>query len=275
MNASSLTATLFTTISTLDETAKFRMVADKICQLLSFAVSQDVTWPSLDIVDSAGKALRTEARGIFCRPYSKGGSGPIENYEHGELKRFIETAFPICAGNAEWWYKTLVLYREVQMAAMVEVKAVLLYILADRISEAVLNGENLQGQIHPDLGKELKKKSFLAELHEVLGKLSGWDENRTRSVVEEIKRWNARPALSEKIRLACVKLAVKPPEDKLIKPRNRLLHDWELKLEQDLIDYWKELECLVLIMLLVMLGYDGTFYHLKLGSEARPLRDFR
>jgi len=274
-NALSLTATLSTAISTLDEVAKLRVVADKICELLSFALSQDVTWPSLDIVDPTGKALHTEARHIFCRPHSNGGSGPIENYKHGELKGFIETAFPRCEGNAEWWHKTLVLYHEVQMAAMVEVKAVLLYILADRISESLLSGENLGGQIHPDLGETLNKKSFFTELHEVLSRLDGWDENRTRSVIGVIKSWNARPPLPEKVRLACEKLAVKPPENKLIKPRNRLLHDWELELEQDLIDYWKELECLVLIMLLVMLGYDGTFYHLKLGSETRPLKDFQ
>jgi hypothetical protein len=50
-----------------------------------------------------------------------------------------------------------------------------------------------------------------------------------------------------------------------------MLHDWELGLDVGVVDHWKELDCLVLVMILVMLGYNGTFYQLTLGTSPQIL----
>ncbi len=270
-----LTATLRTTVKDKTEIPIVQGHANELTDLLSLALGREVSWYSCTVTDARGKFVSENARSILGRPFNRGGSAAVDNYEFASLKRFLETAYPIYAQNSAWWRTTLALFLEVQTNPILDIKSVLLSTLSDRISSAVLKGKKLGAQIDENLDKIADDQAFQAELNTVLMKLSPkWTKQRTEAFVRTIKGWNSAPSFPNKVILACKELKLNPPNPDLLKPRHKLLHTGELEVEGDVLSFWKDFECLILLMILVMVGYSGLFYHYKLGPNAKPLKGF-
>ena len=74
--------------------------------------------------------------------------------------------------------------------------------------------------------------------------------------------------------MACSALGLEEPASKLIKSRNPILHLGEVVVKYDnVFEYWRELDALMVLMLLRSLGYDGPLYHLKFGATTVQMRD--
>jgi hypothetical protein len=87
--------------------------------------------------------------------------------------------------------------------------------------------------------------------------------------------WNAKPSFAEGIRRACEAVRLKPPPTKLLGTRHRLMHVGELHpADMTLVDYWKELEALVLLLIVRMLDYEGFVYAAKFGASEILLKDY-
>jgi hypothetical protein len=271
-----LTASLSTAIRDEAEIPELEMLADDVCNLLSLALAHKVSWYSRVVTDDTEQRISERCRAVLIHPFNRGsGSSPINNYDTGAIRKFLETAYPVYSKDPAWWRVTLPLFLEEQMINVLEIKSSLLSILADRTSTKALKGPKLAAQIDPGLDQIADDKNFRSELNVVLSKLSPqWTENRTGELIKTIKMWNAIPSFPNKIRLACEALKIKPPNPALLKPRHKLLHLGELDVTGDPVEFWKEFECLVLLMVLTMLGYTGLFYHYKLGPSPKPIKEF-
>ncbi len=215
----------------------------------------------------------TLSRDPLVHPFDSGGHAVVNNWEPGILRPFIETACSGIAKERDWWHKTLGMYLLVQVNKYLEIKCATLNILVDRIaakrSDAVGGAE-----IDASLPARIDD-GFEQRLHGVLTELSQhWDENRTNRLIETITEWNARPSFGKRIRRVCDKLRIPQPSERFPATRYRLLHLDDLSPTEGTVgEYWTQLEWLVLAMILSLLGYEGEFYHHKLGDLLVPASD--
>lgn len=72
-----------------------------------------------------------------------------------------------------------------------------------------------------------------------------------------------------------MRLGLWPPSKSQLAKRHKLIHLGEYDGDDgmSIIDYWQEMECLVTMMLLRLLGYGGYFYHHALGPDGKNLKD--
>jgi hypothetical protein len=250
-------------------------VAQDICDLLSIALSRSVSWTSFTLKDADQAPLYEYSTAAYAAPFNKHGLIPINNYETGALKSFLERAVPVVAANRPWFHRTLGLVLQAQISDLLDVKCSLLYIAAERLSKYVV-GSSTQAEIDPELKKRASKSEFVSDLHAVLNTLSpaNWTMFRTNAVIEQIKQWNSGPSFTTKIQRACLKLRLPEPDKALLKPRNPLLHEGELTAaNDDIVAHWIELDWVVLAMTLRLFQYEGVYYHRKFGHEPVSLRN--
>ena len=236
-------------------------IADDISFLLSFAIGRDIHWVIRKTIDIGDKVVSERYRSIYVEPFGRGGLGPIQNWEAGSLRMFIEAAYPKFAEKKEWWSRTLDYCLQARISTYAEIKSAILNILLDRISIDILANPPLGSQIDDNLEARLKPNFHV--LHNVFRELSTkWKELHTEKVINKIKEFNSRPSFPEQIHLAFERLDLNPPGSGTISARHKLLHIGELKpKDDDLPGYCKELDYAVTMMILRRLNYEGRFFH--------------
>lgn len=274
-NAPIVSATL-TTAALPDDTAAIVCdAADTITALLTLASGKSVRAVKIERLDTNGKSNWWSVRNLLAFPFDRSGFSAIDNWQPKTLKTFVENAYPIVVADREWWLATLDMFMQVHVNPYLETKAMILNVLADRIA-AKLGGERKEAEIDIQLNAKLKEKQFQTSLHNLLTGLTvQWTTDRTNNLISAIKRWNAQPSFTEGIRRACDAVRLEPPPTKLLRTRHRLLHVGELKPpDMTLVDYWKELEALVLLLVVRMLDYEGFVYASKFGASQILLKDY-
>jgi hypothetical protein len=248
--------------------------ATAICYLLTLALSRDVKIVSASGLDEAGNLVHGASTPYFVHPSGIGHSPVVDNDEYRMLAGFVESAYPVYAGDPEWWAKTIGLFFESRATSYIDVASTTLNVLLDRLTTKVV-GDADEPQIDAGIDTALAQAGFKDELHAVLQKLSAkWDVSRTDAIISKIREFNARPSFPKKVQAACRSLDIAPPATKAVAPRHKLLHLGEL-IATGGADYWRDLDALVVQMLLRMLGHDGLFYHFKYGASSVSLADTR
>ena len=270
-----VTATLSTDIQAGDTNDSVCEVADTLAYLLSLAFARCVRVVRTEKLDSDGESIWYLTRSLNVNPFSDAGSPPIDNWQQGVLKGFIETAYPVVVADRNWWLYTLDMYMQVHVNPHIEVKSMLLNIIADRITTKV-GVTNDGAEIDPDLDARIKAKDFKQDLHKILSQLSNnWTNERTANLISMIKMWNKKSSFPESIRRVCQSVGLKPLDGKILSTRHQLLHTGDLHPpDMSLDEYWKELDALVLLLILRLLKYDGLVYAVKFGSHEILLKDY-
>jgi hypothetical protein len=133
-----------------------------------------------------------------------------------------------------------------------------------------------QYEIDPKIERLVEHDAFKTALRGALGTLPGWDDKRTDAVVGLIKHWNKTPSFPVAVKRACMLFSLPEPDKRLIATRHKLMHIGELQPGIKGMTGWEydvELESLVLVLLLKLLGYNGVFFHAKYQSAPMNLAD--
>jgi hypothetical protein len=270
-----VSATLTTPFQANDTAEGVCEIADVIAALLTLALGRSVRAAKVEHLDKNQNSIWWSVRNLLAFPFSRSGFPPIDNWQFGTVKTFIEGAYPIVVADRKWWLATLGMYMQVHVNPYIETKSMILNVLADRIG-AKLGVEHQDAEIDAQLNAKLKTKDFRSSLHALLTGLSGeWTENRTNNLISTIKMWNVKPSFPEAIRRACQAVRLKPPPTKLLGTRHRLMHVGELHpSDMTLVEYLKDLESLVLLLIVRMLNYEGFIYLAKFGDREILLKDY-
>src|SRR5437660_1331214 len=92
-----LSARLATAALKQDSPASLEEIVDAICMLLSFAVCRDVAAVQYAKMTAEGQVSGFTTRSTKVHLFSEGGSPIIDNTNQGDLRSFLETAYPIVA----------------------------------------------------------------------------------------------------------------------------------------------------------------------------------
>lgn len=269
------TGSLETVVIPDEDLTALNLIADDICDLLSLALGKGIRWDSRTKEPFDSNRPNMIVRSVWLPPFGAGGGeASIINNEKSVLKCFLETAYPALAEKRVWLRPTLDLYLQARLNSFVEVKCTLLNILLDRMAQQLTKDLN-KAQISESIAQVIGDGEFLKGLHEALSKLGDkWTEAHTKSVVQRIKEMNSRPSFASAIIKACRKLSLKEPSSEFLNKRHRLLHEGQLDpADEAMLAYCLELDCLVLLMILRLLGYDGPFQHRHYGFKSISLRD--
>lgn len=250
-------------------------IVENVCHVLAIAMSRSVNWVSYSLNTADGTGIRGYSRATWVTGFNKHGFEPVANHEPHSLKTLLEISLPVIANDRDWYTNTLAMLTQAQTADMLEVRCSILYTLTDRISSRLVERTG-RAEIDPGLKPRAKNPEFVEELHRTLKKLSpeNWTEEHTASVLSEIKRWNKLPSFVEKIQRACNQVRLPMPDSTLLRARNELLHDGEMAPKDDsVVCHYFELDWLVLVMTLRLLGYEGAYYHPRNGSAPVLLKD--
>ena len=264
-----LSGTLSTAFNEGDTNEQVQWNATDITELLSFALARDVKWVSCGCIKKNGELFSLEHRYPVIFPFNHHWFPVVDNFEKGNLKKFLEKGQKELQSDRNWWLVTIGLLTQAKIAKYTEVKCSLLNMLLDRISTKVNAGFN-QAEIDPRLEENLNK-DFEDKLHQLLlGICSLWLPTRTKSICETIKKWNKEPSFSIKIQRTCEKLNIKNPFVKLLHVRHKLLHTGEFDSMLDnseKSDYLCNLDALVSLFLIRIIGFDGYIYLQPYGDK--------
>ncbi len=198
----------------------------------------------------------------------------MDNHNFLVVREFIEKCAPTYWSNIEWFGKTMQLYVQAQIAEFLDIKCAILNILLDRISAHVL-GDDTDALIDMHLDDKIDDE-FASKLHILFTDLTdGWDNVRTKAIIDTIKQWNAKPSFAKAIMKTCCILRLPEPSGNFLSTRHKLLHVGDLDPSKStVLEYWKELDWLVLRLILRLFNYEGSVYHAILGSSPRRLAEF-
>jgi hypothetical protein len=268
-----VTSTLQTPWQEGDKVETVGGIAEGITALLSIAMSRRVCWLEIVRVDAAGQQREGLARATWTAGASEGGIAVIDQRDTGEIRAFVESAYPKYIERPDWWQETIGIFLHAQIVTVLNAKAILLNVLLEKLATLVV-GTKFPCQIAENLDQIVDGQTFIDALQATFASfIKGWPIERTQKVIGTIKGWNAGPDLPVKVQQACKALDLEEPAKKLIKPRNPILHQGIMRVDyKNLGDYWTDLDALILLMILRLLGYDGVFYHHKFGPNPIPLR---
>lgn len=247
--------------------------ADDIGWLLELALAQRVSWfQSQSRLGTASTLLRRRGVPLASEPNK---NSPLRNLRDGKIKTFIESAFPIFRRDPQWWRVTLNWYAIAHENAVIEVSGAIFSILLDRVSGFLLRGAVFEKQIDKSLDENLggknsdKWKTACAAITETVRRFCpAWTEDRSASLLREIRRWNDTPSYANKIRTALKDLPVQEPDRRFTDPRHVLLHEGELRVDGiSTRDYYLGINELITTLLLATLEYRGSFYLLGVGEK--------
>lgn len=264
-----MSGTLVTKHNQGDTWESVSQMADDIACLLSLATSRGVRWVSQTLEDATGQAIEGRTEAVWLPPFRSKGHAHIDQWDFGVIRRFIEECYPRYVQSRNWFQLTLDMYLQAQLNEFISIKASILNTLLDRIQQHV-NGKAFPPQIDPKLPGRADRKWLPKVLTFILQLLLSpqWDLDRTAALIGTIKDWNSRPSFPRGVELACTKLQIPVPPKKTINRRHKLIHLGELDLRIDkAAEYWGELDLLVLLLILQLLGYTGTLVHHKIGPE--------
>ena len=244
--------------------------------LLSFAIARDVAAPDA-YLETSGKLDFRQRRTTRVHLFNEGGAAVINNTEKGELKGFIESAYPKIKADSDWWLKTLDFFVQARTTRFLEIRSALFNVLLDRISATLpenRSGDEIDQQLRPQKSEPgaqniptlkllLKDNNFRQEVTRVFHKsLPTWTDILTeRYITSHLKTCNSRPSFPEGIRRVCRKYGVPAPPSAFLRIRHKLLHQGDLDPENgEVVDYVRKLDALVSRLILRMLGYSGHYF---------------
>jgi hypothetical protein len=248
------------------------LIAGDIEALLRFVLCKGISWYCCELV-SGGQVVQAHFSSRWTKPFRVGGSPVISNITPSQLKLFIEAAYPVFSADREWFNITLLLYSISRMGDHIEIRSALQNTLLDRLAAWVLRNDDT-AEIDHELSTRITK-GWKAKLHELMREASPhWTQQRTGQLISSIKDWNAGPSFPGGVERAAVRLGLWPPLKAFLAKRHKLIHLGEYDSDDGtpIFEYWKQIECLVTMILLRLLGYEGDFYHLALGNEEKCLR---
>lgn len=264
-----------------DTEAVVQQAVDDITDLLTLALGRDIKSVQCGLRSEDGSFQWVHYRTPGLLAFNQHGPRFADNWETGNLKQFLEQCERVLAANRDWWGVTIGLLMQARGAKYLEVKASLINTLLDRVTTKIL-GDQKTHEIDPGPDAKLKAKEFKVTLHFILSTLSpNWDRNRTESLCNTIREWNAKPSFPKKITRSCQSLGISPVSGEKLGFRHVLIHqgemDSDLETPDDRVQYFCELEATVLLLLARMLGFDGHVYLQKDPSspgDTKPVADF-
>ena len=267
------TATLETEALPGEQIDRIGESASDICRLFSFALGRRVNWRTTVGLDANGGTAALVSQNRHLTPYRLKGNTPVDNFEKGTIKGFVETAYTVMLRDRDWFSLTLEYFLQATLAPFIDIRSVILNILFDRITDYVL-GATEGFQIDDDL-KSKMDSSFADSISELFSAITpSWTHDRTQALISQVNLWNAKPSFAKGIKRSCGLLGIPEPDSKLLAVRHKLLHLGELDPKDgDIRNYWIELDWLALSMVLRLFNYDGLVYHHKFGAQPVILAD--
>jgi hypothetical protein len=255
-----------------------RDLATDITLLLTLALGRDVKWTSFGCYFPDGSTTEVQYRNPGLMSFNQHSQAVADNWEGGNLKAFLESAGRVIIAEREWWLTTIGLVNQARTSRYLEVKCSLLNTLLDRITTKII-GPATNAEIESGLKQKVDAKEFQTALHDLLMKLTDkWDINRTKEICRTINDWNARPSFPKKIIRSCEKLGIPPIPGKKLGFRHVLIHEGEmhsdLDSEEERVRYFFEIEMVVLLLLIRMLGFEGLIYLDIAPPDPKKVSDF-
>lgn len=242
--------------------------AEDICWLLQIARGARVRM---------GRVTTSTSRATRGNISRHDGFSPIKNQGDGELKRFMESAWPIFREDPRWWKVTADWYAWACCASTIEVSGLIFSMLLDRITGHILKREKYPRQIDPALDGHLKQNSddraqLESEITAVFqGRTNFWDPGRSTALLDIVGQWNREPSYVKKIALAFEKEGLEQPTKKLLKNRHSLAHIGELPSNAGPPgDYFSDIMDVVTRLLLRTLSYTGPYFVTGKGMQILP-----
>jgi hypothetical protein len=244
-------------------------IADHITKLLSVALGQRVSWDELWVrKDHVAKFRKWGPGSLALKP---SGSSPLRNQGSGELKRFLETAYPIVMQDLEWWNLTIAWFVLAYETPIVDLSGMVNSMLLERISDQIrkempksiyIIGEDLLSCLKKSGVKKDNFKLGLTNLMQQTEK--NWTSTHTEELVREIKRMNEKPSYEMRVTEAHRHFGLKEPSPIIKTTRNNLMHTGDLKelrkTGADLSSYDDEVRRTVVILLMCMLKHEGRLF---------------
>lgn len=262
-----------------DSAGSLQQIADDISDLLSLALGRDIKWVQCEsqLEDGASQSIQFRKPGLLA--FNQNRSCLSDNWETGNLRKFLEGGEKVLVADRGWWSATIALLTQVGATKYAVVKCSLLNTLLDRITSNVFVDSN-DPLIDPKLNERIDARWFRWVLHRILRLLSSnWERYRTEALCDNvIKGWNAEPSFPEKVIRSCESLGIKSPARSKIGVRHKLLHagefDKKLKTMDAKIEYLFGIEGTVLMLLVRMLGFNGLVYLQSSGPDPKKVSEF-
>jgi len=259
---------LSTSVREGESQATLEPSADAIAMLISFATCRDVAAFKCSRVSGDGKNIQPKLRSTKIHLYSEGGSPLINNSTPGELRSFLERAYPILQENPQWWLASLDIFVQARMNSFMEIRSALLNILLDRVSG--FYPENRQGGEIDELDvTKLSEVAFKEKVTTLLTEVCPkWTLDFTeKMVVSYLANCNAKPSFAKGIQRVCGINNLPAPTGAFLSTRNKLLHEGTLSPKNgDAKAYMTQLDWLAARVLMRMLGYEGNYFHQFTGA---------
>jgi hypothetical protein len=237
-------------------------MAGIICRLLTLARCRDVKDCVYHQVDAAGVRIDgPQSRAMHLHPFSSGGPDVINHWaSNHDIRNLLENGFLVFAARPEWWHRTIDFFFQSRTQPYIDVQAVLLNILMDRLA-AELPANRAGGEIVADLEKHLGKGSRMKKDLTAIMQIywPGWTSEHTQlQFSNTLASHNARPSFAKGIRRLCRTWNVEAPDQNLLNLRHKLMHEGELVAQNaQLTPYVTELDSTILLLLLRKLNYSG------------------
>ena len=256
--------TLATSVQGDDTQDAIQQAADDISDLLALGLGRDIKWVQCGRRNDDGSLQSLHYRKPGLLAFNQHGFRLADNWESQNVKQFLEAGERVLAPDREWWRVTIGLLTQVGGTKYLEVKCSLLNTLLDRITTKIL-GKSCAPEIDVELDKRVDNKDFRTALHYILATLSPkWERTRTDALCGTIKEWNKKPSFPKKITRSCEKLGIPPISGKKLSFRHLLIHEGEmdadLETPQETAEYFFEIQMIVLLLLVRMLGFEGHIY---------------
>jgi len=247
-------------------------IADDLCWLLHIALGQKAWWRQLVLRDGIkGKLLGVS--GAMCADQPSKNK-PVPNGGNGELKLFLESAYPIYATAPGWWRVTADWFAVAIQHSAIQAAGLTCSMLLDRATEFLLKGLKFPKQIDEGLGAKLAENgadrvSIVADLNQAFLKITEkWTEERSQKILGMVLQWNSAPPYEQKVARAFELVGLPAPEDELLAHRNSLAHNGQLKTKGTPVDkYYARITDVVTTLLLRMLAYKGPYFVLGVGEK--------
>lgn len=269
-----LTGELRTPCNAGDTVEGLESIVDGVCMILSFAVCRDVAAVRLSGVADDQKLVFQKVRSTKVHLFTQGGSPLIYNGHTGDLRSFVEQAYPVLKQNREWWMKSLDIFIQARTNSFLEIRSALLNVLLDRIANS--HPENKKGgEIDSSLDAVLARKDFQAEITKLFSSVCPtWTDGHTkRYITSYLANCNQRPSFAAAIQRVCGLNSLSEPRGAFLATRHKLLHEGELNpKDKNVVGYVYELDFLVARLLLRMLGYSG-YYFAQFNGKDLKLQD--
>lgn len=249
---------------------KAELTATNICWLLHLAFAQRVAWAELRVRN--GSNCSFVCRRGFAFPNAPSRTPVLRNWLDGQIKTFLEAAYPVLLQQPKWWHVTLNWFSVAAENSALESSSMIYCMLFDRISSHLLDGFEFPKQISDQLTTCLQNDDRRTEMANRLGQLlseytANWTNERSKALVDKIEEWNKSPSYPKKIAEAFKTVGLTPPSGKLLKRRHTLMHDGGLKLKpEDALEFLFDLHQHITSLMLSMLGYRGKFFTLGRGE---------